>query len=343
MTALDKNNLNKNKKAQIILGFFVFISSCGKLEQHQNIKGETMGTSYSIKFENKNNNIDSIRFSVDSILFNLNMQMSTWIDSSEISRFNNLKKGEKIEVSKEFLFVLNKGIEIFNQTNGAFDFTVFPLLNIWGFGPNKRSTFKKPVDENVIKTLESVGAEKIIIENNYIIKSHLNQKLDLNAIAKGYAVDAVFDWFKKNKYNHIFVEIGGEIRTFGLNSTNSPWLIGVETPQINSDDPLFKTINLSGKSIATSGNYRNFNIHNNGLYPHTIDPRLGRPVVTNILSVSVIAEECIISDAWATGLMVMSLDEGIQAVSNSVEIDAMWIYLNEKDELTFHKTDGFPD
>lgn len=339
----NKSKSNNTKKAQIVLGFFVFILSCNNPDFYRSIKGETMGTSYSIKFENKNNSVDSIILSIDSILYDLNMQMSTWIDSSEISRFNSLKQGGRIQISKEFLYVLSKGKEIFTQTNGAFDFTVFPLLNLWGFGPNKSSVFIKPTNEDIAKELKYVGVEKIIIEDTYIIKSYLNQKLDLNAIAKGYAVDVIFNWFKNNGYNNIFVEIGGEIRTIGLNSNSSPWIVGIEAPQIEFGDPLFKTINLSGKSIATSGNYRSFNINNNELYPHTINPISGQPVVTNILSVSVITEECIISDAWATALMVMPLDEGIKAVSKNVTIEAMWIYLNDRKELTFHNSNGFPN
>ena len=304
-----------------------------------------MGTSFNIKI-NESHKIDKIKqieYSIDSILVNLNQQMSTWIEDSEISFFNQSRSTSPFKISDEFYHVLEEGELINNHTSGAFDYTVFPLARIWGFGPKRKNSLKNPDTDEIKNILEYIGTDKIDLDYPYIKKKHPKVQIDLNAIAKGYAVDVIHDWLIYNNHKNIYVEIGGELRCSGVNKTGDNWTIGIDSPINNmvSGQNLYVTTKLKNMSLATSGNYRNFIDKKGKKITHSIDPRNGIPVKSNILSVSVKARRCVVADAWATALMILSFDDGLRVVTEAGGLEVLWIFSGGKDGLSQFSTKGF--
>jgi thiamine biosynthesis lipoprotein len=331
-------------KAQLLLGFFFYYSCSNSFVEHS-ISGITMGTSYKIKIieHYKIDKIQKIKNSIDSILVNLNQQMSTWIIDSEISLFNHSRATDYYKISNEFYHVLEQGKLISNQTLGAFDYSVFPLVRLWGFGPEKNNSSMFPGGGEIKKVLEYVGQDKVILKYPYIKKSHPKVQIDLNAIAKGYAVDIIHNWLIFKNHKNIYVEIGGEIRCNGVNKMGSNWTIGIDAPLSNyfSGQKIYTTTRLENMSLATSGNYRNFLDKNGKKISHSIDPRNGMPVETNVLSVSVKARSCLVADAWATALMVLSFDDGLQAINRAEELEVLWILSKDQTSFSQFSTEGF--
>ena len=332
-------------KAQFLLGFLLFVFSCSNTLEESQIHGETMGTTYSIKLvlSERLEEQDKIKVSIDSILVNINQQMSTWIPNSEISVFNNNKTTDYFKVSDDFYYVLDKGKVISEKTNNLFDYTVFPLASLWGFGPNKNKRKNIPSYHEIEEILSYTGIQRIELKYPYIKKDHPSVQLDLNAIAKGYAVDVVHNWLVGQGFTNVFVEIGGEIRCLGVNKAGKPWVVGIDTPSdgLSSGQNIFTSISLKNMSLATSGNYRNYYENNGNKINHSINPINGKPVKNNILSVSVKSKSCLDADAWATALMVMSFDEGIEKVNEFKELDALWIMLDNESSLIHFSTKGF--
>ena len=304
-----------------------------------------MGTTYSIKLVFKHTNQDNIKIknSIDSILLNLNQQMSTWIKESEISLFNENLSTEPQKISDDFFYVLEQGKIINQKTSGMFDYTIFPIMNLWGFGPIANKEKKIPNKGEIENILRYVGMDKIQLNQPYIKKLHPKTQLDLNAIAKGYAVDKIHDWLTLNGFSNIFVEIGGEVRCSGVNASNNQWLIGIDTPVENSlvGQKLFSKTMLNNESMATSGSYRNFRLVDGKIINHTLDPISGFPLKTNVVSVSVKANKCLTADAWATALMVLSYEEGMKKVEEDETIEALWIILGESGVLKQYNSSSF--
>ena len=304
-----------------------------------------MGTSFNIKINESHKivKIKQIEYSIDSILVSLNQQMSTWIEDSEISFFNQSRSLSPFKISDEFYHVLEKGKLINNQTSGAFDYTVFPLARIWGFGPKRKNSSKIPDANEIKKVLEYIGTDKIDLDYPYVKKKHHKVQIDLNAIAKGYAVDIIHDWLIHKNYKNIYVEIGGELRCSGVNKTGAVWIIGIDTPINNmvSSKKIFSKTELSNMALATSGNYRNFLEKNGKKITHSIDPRNGISVEYNTLSVSVKARSCLGADAWATALMILPFDDGLRAVTEAGGLEALWIFSGGKEGLSQFSTKDF--
>ena len=304
-----------------------------------------MGTSYNIKlnFSYTSHQRWVIEKGIDSILINLNQQMSTWIKDSEISLFNRIRSTVPYKISNEFFYVLQQGKLLNKKTGGAFDYTIFPLAELWGFGPDSKEYVETPNISDLKKVLQYVGINKVELDYPYIKKTHPETQIDLNAIAKGFAVDILHNWLLKRGFSNIFVEIGGEIRCSGKNIDEKIWSVGIDMPNKSSipGQELFSIINLDNKAIATSGSYRNFRVNNGKTINHTIDPVSGYSVETDIVSVSVIADNCLSADAWATALMVLTYDEGLKKVNNDESIEAMWVVLKDKNILENFSSDGF--
>jgi thiamine biosynthesis lipoprotein len=271
-----------------------------------------------------------LKIGIDSVLFALDKQMSTWDPNSEISQFNLTHSTEPYAISESFMTVVKTALDVSEKTDGFFDITVFDLMGLWGFGPNPIKGF--PKKEEIENVLSHSGWEKIILSDNGIQKQNPKTKLDLNAIAKGYAVDEVFHFLKSRGYIDLFVEIGGEVQCSGRNQRNKYWSIGIENPSGgNKSNQIFAAIVYSdGGAVATSGNYRNFIELDGEILGHTINPKTGYPIRTNVLSVTVLSNTCMVADAWATALMVMDYETGLQKVTENPYIKAVWI-LDEKD------------
>ena len=238
----------------IFLYLLVFTLHCNKQEIYI-INGITMGTTYSISIYDYQVNLDTLKYKIDSLLNNINLQMSTYIKNSEISEINKGKSGN-YEVSEDFLKVVDKALAYY-KINNKYDITVKPLVDLWGFGTS--SEFKIPDSSKITDVLQYVGSEKILIQNNQIVKLDNNVEIDLSSIAKGFAVDKVSDFMTNLSYINHIVEIGGEIKTSGFNGKKA-WMVGVNSP---IDDELVLKLKLNNKSIATSGSYNNFfTLHN---------------------------------------------------------------------------------
>ena len=291
-----------------------------------------MGTTYSIKAIPIEKNMDTqiLKIGIDSVLFSLDKQMSTWDPNSEISQFNLTHSTEPYVISESFRMVVKEALDVSEKTDGFFDITVFDLMGLWGFGPDPNSGI--PDQKQVETVLSFTGHEKINVTEKTIIKKHPETKLDLNAIAKGYAVDEVFHFLKSRGYTDLFVEIGGEVQCSGRNQRNKYWSIGIENPSGgNKSNQIFAAIvHSDGEAVATSGNYRNFIELDGEILGHTINPKTGYPIRTNVLSVTVLSNTCMVADAWATALMVMDYETGLQKVTENPYIKAVWI-LDEKD------------
>ena len=327
----------KNILLMIILALLNI--SCNAKKNYQIINGQAMGTNYQIKFNNILNKSIS-KSSIDSIFQNLNSQMSTYDPKSEISLFNKSK--DNFKISNEFEHVINKSKYWTKKTSGAFDITIFPLLSIWGFGPFSQGKITKIPAEYLIKDkLDFIGSDNIFVDNNILIKQNHNIAIDVNAIAKGYGVDVVFEFLKKYKIKDLMVELGGEIRAIGKNQFGKTWSYGIETPSL---DPQTQTnydfiIELENRSMATSGDYRQYSMINEKIYSHTLDPRTGYPSINNVASATVLSPKCIDADALSTSLMILEIDEGLKLIESIDDVEAL-IILRDNDSYKTIKTSG---
>jgi len=277
------------------------------------ISGTTMGTSYHIKLApTAKIDLTSLKERINSRLVGIDNKMSTYKKDSEVSRFNSYSGGDWVTVSAETMSVINAAQEISQLSNGAFDITVGKLVNLWGFGPTVRVDALP--DINTIETLLSqVGYYKLELRKTppAIRKSDKNIYLDLSAIAKGYAVDAIAQLLIENQIDNFLVEIGGEIITHGEKYQHQPWVIGIESP-VSQQRSIRKRLILEDVAMATSGDYRNYFEENGVRYSHTIDPTTGYPIKHQLASVTVIDSTCMRADALATAIMVMGPDKGLE-------------------------------
>lgn len=302
------------------------------------LQGQTMGTTYSIKYIEPEGR--SFQTEIDSVLEEFNFSLSTYIPESEISRFNReaLLKFE----SPFFYPVLLRSKEIYKKTDGAFDPTVGPLVNAWGFGPEEG---RVPPKEKVDSLLQLVGYDSIFFDSVAVCKMIKGMKLDFSAIAKGYGVDVVADYLMDQGIENLFVEIGGEIYANGVSERGVPWVVGVNYPSLDPEkqQSALAVIPLVNQAIATSGNYRNYYEVDGVKYSHTISPVTGYPVNHSLLSVSVFAPDCMTADAYATAFMVLGTEKSIEIDREEEEIQVYLIYQNEEGELSTYSSPGIEE
>lgn len=298
------------------------------------IHGNTMGTTYSIKYLEPEG--ISYQEAIDSILKEFNYSLSTYIPSSEISRFN---EGTILRYESPFFYpVLKRSKEIYETTDGAFDPTVGPLVNAWGFGPNES---KAPDSAKVDSLLQLVNYDSIFFDSISACKLMKGIELDFSAIAKGYGVDVVADYLQSQGVENMMVEIGGEIYCSGKNENGAIWLIGIDNPEAeNGANKIRATVKLNDMALATSGNYRNYYEKDGVKYAHTISPRTGYPVRHSLLSASVFAEDCMTADAYATAFMVMGIKKAKRILQKEKELEAYLIYHDENGNIKTFTTDG---
>ena len=333
---------SSSTRAQLLLGFLLFFIGCAGERNQYVISGNTMGTTFLVKLVSSESSIDiqPIEVGIDSILIKLNREMSTWDPNSEISKFNSHKSLEPFPISNDLIYVIDNSIDVSKKTNGLFDITVYDLMRIWGFGPNPLSVF--PENNDIAQVLNFTGYENINLKNKNLYKSNERIKLDLNAIAKGFGVDKVFEFVRSKGFEDVFVEIGGEARCYGKNRKNKSWSIGIEDPMFNgiTQSDLSAILSLNKNAIATSGNYRNIVNLDGEILGHTINPKTGFPIQTDVISVTVLSQSCMIADAWATALMAMDHNTGYAKVESESEIDAVWILQDSIEGKRFFSTSG---
>ncbi len=312
----------------------------GCQDQLITISGPTMGTTFQVKIVQREITLsaDVLEREINTRLEEVNRQMSTYRDNSEITQFNRARSTDWFGVSSDFAYVLHIAREISTWSDGAFDVTIGPLVNLWGFGPNAISE-RIPSPDSIEAYRALVGYKKILID---LSASALKKELpeiycDLSAVAKGFGVDRVASYLDSLGINHYFIEIGGELRTKGHNHLRQLWRIGIASPAGQGE--LQKALALNNMSMATSGDYHNYFERDGVRYSHTIDPRTGRPITHALASVSVIHKSCAYADGLATAINVMGPEKGF-AFAEKRNL-AVFMIVRQKDGFVEKMTSGF--
>ena len=304
-------------------------------EIYQVNDGTVFGTFYHISYKSDSDFHNDIK----SELKRFDNSLSPFNKKSIITSVNNNDTAIILDEWFEKVFILSK--EVTSKTGGAFDITVAPLVNIWGFGFEKSDN----VNDHMIDSIKQfVGSEKVNLVNGKIIKTDSRIKLDASAIAKGYASDVIAQFLKSKGIEDYLVEIGGEVALNGKSSKGECWRVGINKPiddNMANQGEIQEILTMCEGALATSGNYRNFYYKDGKKYAHTIDPRTGYPVAHSLLSASVIAPECIIADAYATAFMVLGLEKSMEIVENTPELEAYFISVGEDDNYVISKSSGF--
>ncbi|MBE6268400.1 MAG: FAD:protein FMN transferase [Bacteroidales bacterium] len=322
------------KRWQIIFLVFLIVATAMILTKntpYHTDEGRIFGTSYRITYKHKENLHEDIK----NILQQVDNSLSPFNKNSTISKINN---NEGNEPDSMFLYIFGMAQEVSEETSGAFDITVAPLVNAWGFG------FKQGItpDSLTIDSLRNfTGYKKISIANGKVVKQHPETMLNCSAIAKGYGCDAVAHMLHCKGIEDYMVEIGGEVVLKGRNKKNVPWVIGINKPSEDGRNELQTVLQLTDCCMATSGNYRNFRFVDGKKVSHTINPQTGYPANNSLLSATVITDECAYADALATAFMVMGKDKAMEYCNNNPKIEAYFIYADEKGNMQTVSTEGF--
>jgi len=329
----------KSKPFFVQIIYAVLIASvfgCQNNSQQITNYGLAQGTTYNIKYISADGK--DYQPQIDSILIDIDRSMSLWVASSIISRIN--RGDSAVQIDKDFKRVLKRSLELGKITQGSFDVTVGPLVRAWGFNSGN---YKK-LDSAIVDSLHRlVGYQKVNIAGMQVNLAPY-QQLDFNAIAQGYSVDVIAEFLEKKGHENYMVEVGGELKTKGVNVKENPWKIGIDKPQEELDEvQRFQIVlSLSGMSLATSGNYRKFFTDENGVkYVHTINPKTGYPVKSNLLSASIIANNCMDADGFATACMVMGTRAAQVLISENSEIEGYLIYSDKEGEIQEWMSPGF--
>jgi thiamine biosynthesis lipoprotein len=324
----------KNRFLVVVILFVVY-PSLGQSYKHF-IEGEAQGTTYHITYYDSINRDYSEE--IEAILEAFDQSVSTYHNTSIISKVN--ANDTSVVLDETFLTCFNCAKGIWRLTNGAFDPTVFPLVNAWGFGPQQKPIVEQ---EKLDSLLQFVGFEKIQIVNGKIVKQDTRVALDFNAFAQGYSVDVVAQFLQTKKCLNYLVEIGGELRAQGLMEEEHEWLIGIEKPTYNAtaNNPIFQVIAVQNEAVATSGNYRKYIEKAGEKLVHHIDPTTGAPTKNNLLSITLITNDCITADATATGLLVLGLKKSKRFLKDHDNYQAMLIYSTRKGGFKTFVTKGF--
>ena len=307
----------------------LFFSCDRTSDKKKTISGYSFGTSFLIQFEGKNNNEIILKNKIDSIFKIINNSFSTYISDSDISKIN---LGDSlIVVDDHFKKVFLRSYDIWKLSKGYFDPTVGSMVNAYGFGPGNKikNISKKQLDS----LIELTGFSKVSLTSKGTIKKKLsNIYLDFNAIGKGYIVDVISELLISYDTKNFLIEIGGEIIAKGKNpNTGNFWKVAIDNPNQKKNRQFIKTVLLKNKALATSGNYRKYRFDSltGNKYVHTINPKNGKSFQSKILSVSVIASDCMTADAWATALMIMPIELSKSVIESIEDVDAYWILSNK--------------
>ncbi|GAA0873224.1 FAD:protein FMN transferase [Gangjinia marincola] len=327
-------------KKLIFLFALTLLVACGKAPNKQVLSGRALGTTYNISYFDLENTL--VERKVDSVIDAVNQSMSTYIDSSDISKIN--RGDSTIKVDRMFREVMDVSKDIHQRTQGIFDPTVGNLINFYGFGAEEKSV---RVDSILVDSLMNyVGFEKVSISaEGYIKKENPEIYLEFNAIAKGYAIDRIGHSLRDLGADHFLIELGGELLAQGINiEKDKPWVVGVDDPITADRERGTQTaLNLRNRGMATSGNYRKFKIDSitGQRYLHIINANTGYPEKTDVLSASVLAVTCAEADAYATAFMAMGVEESKKLLNSLAGIQAYLVYIDDADETQVFVTPGF--
>lgn len=322
-------------KQFLVLITLCLLFSCGNEQKNTKLSGSVFGTSYSVIYDSK---VDFTK-QFDSLFYIINASMSTYQTNSIISKLN---RNEDNKVDEHFSKVFETSKIIYTETQGAFDPTIGIVVNAWNFGPERNIV---ALDSSKIDCLmQYVGFDKVNIVDNKLLKLQ-GAFIDFNAIAKGYGVDVIGEFLESKSIKNYLVEIGGEIRCRGKNiEKNKAWRVGVDQPRFDGEQSVLKAISLSNEAMATSGTYRKFKLDENGnRYAHIINTKTGYPSKTNVLSVSVIAKDCMTADAYATAFQAMGIENVKEFLKIHQELKVFFVFENDKQELETLALNGFPE
>ncbi len=336
--------------------FFVFLSvllACNtsphppQADAYLKLAGETMGTTYHITYQGKA--LEAVKAAIEKTLKSVNEGASTYEPKSVISLFNQsedsldlrlLDESHSKESIQHFKINLIEAKRIYEQTDGFFDATVMPLVNYWGFGYTGREAVEKRDAKKIEALLDLVGLDKVDLRGEVVYKMNKAVQLDFSAIAKGYGVDAVASVLERFGSENYIVEIGGETVVKGVNSRGQNWTLGINVPDTKaSTRAIFQKVQFTNQGLATSGDYRNYFEVNGRKYGHSINPKSGMPE-SELLSVSVLAPNCMVADAYATAFMVMGLDKALPLAERLPAVEAYFIYQSNSKMVT-SSTAGF--
>lgn len=334
-------------KKNVVIFFSLFITvlftGCG-YQKEVLFSGKTMGTTYHVKvvagyFEHLNGLKNKINLKLEKI----NESMSTYMDDSEISLFNRLRQtGEEFCISEDFFNVVSEAKKVYNLSDGAWDGTVKPLVDLWGFGnPSYQKHIPSPGE--IQSCLDEKGFNSIEIKDNHCLtKKKASVELDLASIAKGYGVDQVAAVIKKEGYRNFLVEIGGEVIAAGTRKDGSKWKVGINRPGKDVPyDQVYKVVLLHDKAIATSGDYRNYFTIGQNLYSHILNPKTGYPVSNGVVSVSIISDTCVFADGLATAVMVMGHEKGLKLLNRLDDVEGLIVVRKKDGKLINYFSEGF--
>jgi thiamine biosynthesis lipoprotein len=333
------------KYHQIIITLVILLAAAGvEAQQEYLTEGRTMGTTYQITVvSDSSQGVGGLKEKIDARLDEINRVFSTYIKDSEISRFNAWNRaGEKFQVSTDFMKVMRVGRRIYQLSEGAWDGTVNPLVNLWGFGPTRKE-IRMPPAADIKALLPEVGFSHIEIkEPNFLVKNLASVTLDLNSIAKGFAVDEVAKLIAAAGFKNYLVEIGGEVYATGVRRDGGKWRVGINLPRKDAAiNAVYKVVSISNKAFATSGDYRNFIELNGVRYSHVIDPRTGYPVSNGVVSVSILADDCTLADGLATAVMVMGAEKGVELVNHLQNVECFVAVQKADGNLIDYYSSGF--
>ena len=317
------------------------LAACDSSLPQLDLDGSALGTSFVVSIVEPPDNLDAeqLRNDLVAVLQSVDELASTWRDDSELTVFNADQSIDWIPVSDEFCVMLERSQEVSKVTDGAFDLTIGPLVNLWGFGPEGQIT-TPPSAADIEAAQRRVGFDKLETDcdERLVRKDEPDLYVDLSGWAKGHAVDQLAEMLNQEGFENYLVEIGGELRVKGLNRESSKWAIGIEAPSTSARVP-HAVVNVTNNSVATSGDYRNYFEHEGQRFSHTIDARTGRPVTHNLAAVTVIGASAAYADAMATALLVLGPDAG-PALAEKLHIAAYFLVRDQTDirEIT---TTGF--
>ena len=326
----------------LVLGLcFFFLSACSEQPRQIKLTGATMGTAWNVTaIVEPDSDIEQahLQQGIEALLEQVNASMSTYRTDSEISRFNAAPVNEWFDVSTDFYIVLSAAMAISWQSDGAFDVTVGPLVNLWGFGP-AGVVPEPPVEQVIIDTLERVGQDNLRVDGEASrIRKLTELYLDFSSIAKGFAVDEIARWLGGEGVENFLVEVGGEMRVAGLSGRGDAWRVAIEQPDSERMD-IARAIRLPNVGVATSGDYRNYFEVDGVRYSHSIDPRTGYPVAHELVSVTVVHPSTMMADGWATALTVLGGQRAWEVAQGQGL--AVYFIMREGDGFRSRHTDAF--
>ncbi len=321
----------------VIIFAFIFYSPFKKQKEYIHNEGKAQGTYYSATYLQPDGK--DLQPEIEKLFNEFDLSLSTYNPNSIISKIN--KNNDSVVTDVYFETMFEAAQKVSEHTNGAFDITVAPLVNAWGFGFGNHERSKAP---DVEKLLPLVGYQKVKLVNHKLIKENPDIMIDASAIAQGYSADLIAQLFEKNNCENYMIDIGGEIVCKGVNPKGELWHIGIDKPvddPENANGELQTIVNVSNVGLTTSGNYRQFYYKDGKKLAHTINPRTGLPVEHNLLSATVVASNCTLADAYATAFMVLGVDSALKVCKTIEGMDCYLIYTDKDGQYQVTYTEGF--